>query len=133
MKKLFYILFAVATALLLSVSFSSCKKSPKKAADEQIQKTISGLTFPQELRNGNKLLDMSYKDNVLTFSIEIDKDKLEALDTDSLKALTVRSLKGGLFPHRFVEDIIIADAKINYIFLNGNDSVTIPIAASELQ
>lgn len=118
---------------MVSVSVASCKKNPQKLAAERLQKSVAGLTFPQELKNGSKLLNLTYSDNVLSFRIEVSQDQIQAINTDSLKSQTINSLKTGLFPRQLMENIINADATVRYVYVCDQDSISIPITAAELK
>lgn len=124
-------IFAVALVCILTLG--ACKKDKAEIADKNIEKAVSQLTLPQELKDGITLTNCSYKDKELTYRLELPKDKLDKLDVDQSRAKTLENLKGGLLPQNLVNNIVAANASIQYIMVCDKDSVAYKFTSQELQ
>lgn len=124
---------AVMLLLAMTVGMSGCKKTQKNDAASQIEKQIKGLTFPQTLKDGSTLTALYYQDGVLTYRMEIDKEKFDRLDTKADREKTINNLRNGLYPRNLTNAIIETDGQIRYIYVNGKDSVAYQITADELK
>lgn len=133
MKRLFRIFIILSVILFGSINIVSCKKDKGVVADKHLTEAVQGLTFPQTLNDGTKLTNCYYKEKVLTFRCELDKDKLSKMDVEQYRANTLERLKTGLFPRNLIKNVTDAGASIRYIYVNENDSVMFSFTSDELK
>lgn len=131
MKK--FISFIAIVSLLFYFSFSSCTKDESKDAAANITKAVTGLSFPQQLKDGSSLTACSFDNNVLTFVCEVDAKRFKNIETENLKSHTTQQLKTGLFPRQLINQVVKAKATIKYVYVNGSDSISYEIPANELE
>lgn len=134
MKKNFVLVFVTAVIFSI-VGFSSCDKKAKEEAkyDQQITQLVSGLSFPQKLNDNTSLTACTYSGKVLTYKVEIDKDRLANMKLDEKRAQTLEALRTGLLPRALVQSLVKANASLQYIYYNDKDSVSFIYAPNELK
>lgn len=136
MKKL--VSFLLLAVVILSAGLTGCStdkkdKEEKNSPEKSIEKAVSDLKFPQELRDGTKLTNLTYNDNTLTFYIEMEPSRMEKLDADSARIKTLENLRTGLYPKPLINTVIKANSQIRYIYKSGNDSIMFTFSADQLK
>lgn len=135
MKNIKSIFVAVAVVITGLCMLVSCNRKEKEEAkfDRQIEQLVSGLTFPQKLNDNSSLTACSYHDRMLTYKVEIDKKRLAAMKLDQKRGETLEKLRTGLLPRALVQALVKANASLQYIYFNDNDSVSFIFSPDELK
>lgn len=130
-----YSLWALMLLAITSIALlPACSKKDKTAVyDEKIESLVSGLTFPQKLNDNSSLTACYYKDKLLTYRVEIDKDKLASMKVEEKRTETLDKLRTGLLPRALVQNLVKAEASLQYIYVNGTDSVGFVFTPEELK
>lgn len=93
MKKLFTVALAVALCPLASLVMPSCGKQKVMTTDESISNAVDSMRLPHVFKDSSILTRMDYTQKVLTFRIEISKEKLNAINVDSMRVHTLSNLR----------------------------------------
>lgn len=127
-----FILFALSVSAFLS---ASCGKDRATLADEHLAQAVDALSFPQELKDGSKLVSLAYSDKELGFRIEVSKEKYSRIAADSanFRNETIERLRTGLFPRNLIDNVVAAGASLRYVYVSGEDSVMYSVSTDELK
>lgn len=133
MKKTIPVILVLLVSAIAAFTFAACSKDRAAEADVRITRAVSGLTFPQELKDGSKLVGVDYGDKRLSFRIEVEKAAFKAIDNDKTRANTLERLRTGLFPRNLIENVIAAGAGVRYVYICGEDSIEYSYSPDELK
>ena len=134
MKAKYSVMVLVMAFIAAVTVLPSCVNKDKTAVyDEKIEKLVSGLTFPQKLNDNSSLTACYYKDKMLTYRVEIDKDKLAKMKVEEKREDTLDKLRTGLLPRALVQNLVKAEASLQYIYVNDKDSVGFIFTPEELK
>ena len=123
----------ISLVCLFALLSGSCKRNKAATAEENINKDIAGLTFPQKINPTTTLTACYYRDKTLTFRNETSADTLAQINVDSLRKVTLHNLRTGLFPRQLILNVIDAGASIQYIYAHDKDSVMFSYTTEELK
>ncbi|MDE5653474.1 MAG: hypothetical protein K2L83_07315 [Muribaculaceae bacterium] len=131
MKKLFRILVMLMVAVV-AVGVTSCGKSKGEKAREEIARAVHNMDLPMKINNNTTLTDCEFKGNTLYMHNEVPAATLAAIDREELRDSTLRKLRGGMLPRKLVKRLVEANASIEFVYYNGDDSISINFPASKL-
>ncbi|MCM1369425.1 MAG: hypothetical protein NC204_03535 [Candidatus Amulumruptor caecigallinarius] len=124
---------ALAAILLISIGIvSSCKNSPADRADERIIAGLDSLSLPIQLKNNNRISSVKYADKVLTLYVEVSPEYMKSINAETLHVQTANALRTNLLPRNFFNNVVTANATVDYVYVCGSDSVKISIKPEEL-
>ena len=130
MKRSLYLFGTVLLILVMAMSMTSCGKSK---ARKNIKNAIENIKLPEKLQDGTKLTEITFDDNVLTMRIEMSKKELKKFDPKTSAQEKLEGLRQGLFPRALVQEVIKAGASMEFIYYNGDQSVTLRFDADQLK
>lgn len=135
MKKNILITLCVALMTVL-VGLTSCKD--KKAAevakyDAQIEQKVASYSFPQKLNDNSSLTSMTYQNKILTYKVEVNKDRLAEMKVEEKRAKTLDNLQKQLLPNNLVTVLLKANASVQYVYYNEQDSVSFIFTPEDLK
>lgn len=131
MKKILSLL--AVSLIVFATALSSCKSNAdQEKAQTNIANAITGLSLPQTLKNGSTLEECYFENNVLTFVCQIDKKKFKNIDAAQSREKTIEELRTGLLPRNLLNNVVKANASIQYIYTDGKDTISYEILPDEL-
>lgn len=122
----------LSLCLVFLLGITSCGKGKAELADKSLTELVAGLKFPQKVNNNISITDCKYSDKELKITYEVNKKAFKKIDAEKLSTEAQERLKSELLPRSFSKKLITDGASLNFVFVNGNDSISITFSPEDL-